>query len=295
VLERANNHAGLAQVWRGFARAAASQGQYGAAREATERVLAYTSETAWPALSGPTVGLPGALTHGPEPADSALAILDRLLPAAPHPRTLMFRAMLLGMLARFEEAWSVALEAHGRVSERTGDHGGFALAAIALLQGDYESAERHWRPYCEFLREHNQRSLLSTAAPELGRVLCRLGRHEEAEPLAQLGRELGDRHDIPTQMRWRQAQALVLASRGQDAEAERLAREAVEIGDRTDMLNAQGDAYLDRAEVLRRAGRVEDAVAALEQALDRYHRKNNVAKVFQVRAQLGAPRSTAAS
>ena len=50
---------------------------------------------------------------------------------------------------------------------------------------------------------------LSTYAPTLGRSLCALGRYDEAEPLAELGRELGDDDDSSTQMLWRQVQALV--------------------------------------------------------------------------------------
>ena len=71
--------------------------------------------------------------------------------------------------------------------------------------------------------------------------------------------------------------AKVLARRGEHAEAERLAREAVAIGDGTDMLNPQGDANADLAEVLLRGGKTHEAAAALTQALDRYERKGNVA------------------
>ena len=77
-------------------------------------------------------------------------------------------------------------------------------------------------------------------------------------------------------MLWRQVRAKVLARRGEHAEAERLAREAVAIGEKTDMLNAQGDAYADLAEVLLLGGQADEAAAALEQALDRYERKENL-------------------
>ena len=87
---------------------------------------------------------------------------------------------------------------------------------------------------------------------------------------------------------WRQVQGLVLASRGEYAEAERLVRDAIAIVDRTDALNHQGDARCDLAEVLERAGRAGDAKAALEQALERYERKRNLAMVAQVRKRLGA-------
>ena len=137
------------------------------------------------------------------------------------------------------------------------------------------------------------RGLLSTYAPQLGRSLCALGRYDEAEPLAQLGRELGGEQDVATQMLWRQVQALVHAHRGEHAEAERLAREAVAIAERTDALNFQGDALCDLAEVLAAAGRSDEAAAALEQALERYERKKNLAMIAQVHRRLDALRKAA--
>src|SRR5262249_9037720 len=131
-----------------------------------------------------------------------------------------------------------------------------------------------------------QRGLLSTFAPLLGRSLCALGEYDEAEPQAQLGRELGEEHDVATQAVWRQVQARVDSSRGLDAEAEVLAREAVALIDRTDALNCQGAALADLGEVLAGAGRVEEAAAAFGEALDRYELKRNVAAATQVRSRL---------
>ena len=84
----------------------------------------------------------------------------------------------------------------------------------------------------------------------------------------------------------RQVQALVHAHRGEHGEAEALAREAVALIERTDGLNYQGDALCDLAEVLHAAGRSDEARAALEQALERYERKKNLAMAAQVRDRL---------
>ena len=46
------------------------------------------------------------------------------------------------------------------------------------------------------------------------------------------------------------------------------------------------DAYCDLAEVLAGAGRLPEATEALEQALERYERKKNLAMVAQVRPRL---------
>jgi tetratricopeptide (TPR) repeat protein len=161
---------------------------------------------------------------------------------------------------------------------------------VARLAGDHEGAARALQAYCDWLEEHDQSGFLSTFAPDLGRSLCVLGRYDEAESLAQLGRKLGDEQDASTQMLWRQAQALVHAHRGQHNEAERLAREAVAIGERTDALNFQAAAFCDLGEVLAAAGRDEEAAEALEQALERYERKKNLAMVAQVRPKLEALR-----
>lgn len=236
------------------------------------------------------------LVLGPTPADEALRTLDAVLPETPHPQPLLFRAQLLAMLGRFDEAWASALEASERLREITAgaDRRGEApLAEIAALSGDFERAASHLQGFCDFLTAHGQHGLLSTFAPMLGRVLCQLGRYEEAEPQAQLGRELGEEHDIATQALWRQVQALVDANHGRHAEAEALAREASAIMERTDALNYQGAALNDLAEVLICSGRRQEAHDALSRALSRYRRKMNLAAAAQTRARIATLRKDA--
>ena len=105
-----------------------------------------------------------------------------------------------------------------------------------------------------------------------------------ADPMLHLF--CGASDDALTQMLWRQARAKVLAHRGDHAEAERHTREAVGIGEGTDMLNAQGDAHGDLAEVLLLAGKPAEAAAALEQALERYERKGNLVMAERTRTRL---------
>jgi tetratricopeptide (TPR) repeat protein len=90
---------------------------------------------------------------------------------------------------------------------------------------------------------------------------------------------------------WRQVQARVLAYRGESESAEALAREAIAIVEQTDGLNMAGDAYGDLADVLTASGRTDEAAEALEQALDRYERKKNLAMVAQVKPKLEALRT----
>ena len=202
----------------------------------------------------------------------------------------LHRSLLLAMLGRFDEAWLTARESSQRAQALTGNSQAQFPAQIATLEGDHAAAVECWRDHCHLLERHGDRATLSTAAPLLGRSLCALGRYEEAAPLAQLGRELADASDIVTQALWRQVEARVLGSEGRAGEAKTLAQEAVELADRTDGLQMQGDALCDLAEVLAAVARDDEAAVALEQALERYERKKNLAMVAQVRSRLEALR-----
>jgi len=85
---------------------------------------------------------------------------------------------------------------------------------------------------------------------------------------------------------WRQVRAKVLARRGELETAERLAREAVELAETTDSLNWRGDARRDLAEVLRLAGRTQEAADAARSALSLYEQKGNVVMAGRARAVL---------
>jgi class 3 adenylate cyclase/tetratricopeptide (TPR) repeat protein len=292
MLERAGDDAGLAEVWHmlGFG-VANMRGHWAEQADAEERAFLHARRAGRP---WQPVGFVLPLVIGPVPAGAALERLDELAPD-PTPLTLSRRCVLVAMLDRVEEARQVALQAHERLVEQTGQwFACWPLAEIALLAGDLDGAARHLRTYCEWLDETENYAYLSTLLPLLGRVLCALGRYDEAEPLAQRGRELGDEQDAVTQALWRQVQALVHASRGQQADAERLAREAVAITENTDSLWRQGDALCDLADVLQAAGRHDEAAAALREALDRYERKEIIPLVRRTSERIATLEETPA-
>jgi class 3 adenylate cyclase/tetratricopeptide (TPR) repeat protein len=287
LLEAAGDDAGLAHVYAALGDAANHRGRFAEQAESVEHAL-HHARLAGRQMQLPSPGTTFQYVIGLEAADELLEKIDRLLQESTHPGLLLNRARLLAMLDRFEEAWPLALQASERLRELTGDDGGeHYVAEVATFAGDEESAAGYLRARCDRLEALHRLNNLSTYAPMLGRVLCALGRYDEAEPQARLGRELGHEQDLLTQSLWRQVQARVLAHRGQHGEAERLAYEAVGIAERTDGLNFQGDALCDVAEVLSEAGRNMEAAAALTQALDRYERKRNVAMGRRVRERLG--------
>ena len=286
LLERAGDHAGLADVWHmlGFG-VANVRGHWAEQAHAEEQELLHARRAGRPSQR---FGFALPLVLGSVPAAEALERLDQF-ETEPTPETLGFRAWLLAMLDRIDEGRPLALQAAERFNEQTGGrHGLWPLAEIALLAGNLDEAARHLREMCESLAEDENYAFLSTYAPTLGRVLCALGRHDDAEPLARRGRELGSEDDAATQILWRQVQALVCSARLQHAEAERLAREAVAITERTDGLQFQGDALCDLAEVLDAAGRRNEALAALRGALERYERKQIIPLARRTRERIAA-------
>ena len=287
LLERTGDHAGLVHVWRWLGYGVANfRGRWGDWAQAAERALRYARLAGQQPAS--LFGLELALASSPRPADEALAALDRALPDSPHPSATLTRAWLLAMLGRFDEASPIEQEASGRLLELHGDndHSSWMRGAIEELKGDLAAAARYTREACVRSEAQGLRFLLSSAAPMLGRQLCALGEYEEAAQWAKRARELDVRGNVLGEASLRQVEALILAHRSEYARAEQTAREAVEIIERTDGLNYQGDAYSDLADVLMSAGRGDEAAQALEQALERYARKKNLAMVAQVRPRL---------
>jgi tetratricopeptide (TPR) repeat protein len=287
LLEARADHAGLTYIWGALGGVASWRGQFEDYARAAEHALHHSQ------LAGIRkthfYGLPAALTLGPRPAGEALQTLDDLVPGqlSLPPAFNDHRAWLLAMLDRLDEASQTARAAAERRSE-LGLPPGALQPEVTLLAGDDERAVLQLQEFCDYLDANGWHGNLSGYGPMLGRVLCRLGRHGEAEPLAQQGRALADPSDIWALTIWRQVQALVEASRGNHAEAERLAREAVEIIARSDALNLQGDALTDLAQVLAAAERHDEAAAAYRAAFERYERKQNIPLARRTRERLAA-------
>ena len=288
LLEAAGDDDGLIHVWDALAWAANMRQHFEDWAHAAELAMRHARRAGHPVLGWLMMMLAVPLGHGPRPASEALATLDGALADRPYPGGLLVRALLLAMLDRIEEAWSVALPAEERLRQLGFATGGEWLGEIAHVAGDYEAASVYLRNACEALEASGNFGELSTYAPLLGRALCKLDRYDEAELLAQRGRELGDPDDIATQTIWRQTQALVCSARGEHHDAEHLAREAVDLSRRSDSLFGQGDALCDLAEVLEAARRRNEAVAAWQEALDRYERKQLIPLARRVRERLAA-------
>ncbi len=287
LLEQAGDHAGLVHLWDVLGHGVAnSRTRYDDWAHAAEEAIRHARLAGRQPSSGGFLGV--ALLNGPRPANEALETFERLEERA-VPWTDFLRAWFFAMLGRLDEARSLAEAAYVRDREQGGGwHADWITAEIANLAGDHETASSRLEDVCAWLSARGQVGYLCTYAPACGRQLCILGRYEEAEEMARLGREAVEDNDIAAQAAWRQVQARVQASRGEHAEAERLAREALQLLEQTDGLQAQGDALCDLAEVLDAEGRHDEAAAALRTALARYEQKRIIPLASRVRDRLAA-------
>ena len=198
------------------------------------------------------------------------------------------RAGLIAMLGRFDEAWALALPVAERARELNGDDAAdFALGEIAVTRGRSWSCGGLVPPRLPRLRSAWDAGRCSRASRRSSAARCASSAATtKRSRWPSRGASSETSRDYVTQMYWRQVKALVLAHRGEHREAERLARESVQVTEATDALNDQADAYYYLARVLAKRGDRDDAAEALEQALDRYERKKNLAMVAQVKPKL---------
>jgi tetratricopeptide (TPR) repeat protein len=289
VLEAAGDDDGLFHVWQALGSVANMNSQMAAWAQALEQAREHGHRAGHPIRGSRAMSVP--LAMGPLPASQALAKLDSILGDEPLSGDLAIRAVLLAMLDQVEQAWEVGIPANERSLELGITSSTIWLAELARIVGDDEAAADYLRTGCQDLESSGRTAVLSTYAPELGRMLWTLGHYDEAEQLARRGRELGDPDDVWTQAIWRQAQALVDSTHARHDEAAQLAQEAIDWISHSDALIRQGDAYSDLAKVLEAAGRPDDALAAWQQALDRYECKEVIPLARRTRERLAAVKS----
>ena len=293
VFEAAGDDMALYIAYSALAEVATMRGQMRAGLEAYERGFAHARQAGHlPPESDASRA--HARVFGATPVVEALAWLDENEPRAGRDHLLRaYRAEALAMLGRIDEARAILAQARAELVERGG---GVSLAAITafesvaveLLADDPTAAGEFVAAGFKLLEKPGDRTYLSAAAALAAHVLYVLDRPGDADSWAGRAIQLGASDDVVPQMLWRQVRAKVLARRGEHAEAEQLAFEAVAIGEGTDMLNGQGDAYADLAEVLRLNGKAGKAAAVLERALDCYERKGNLVMARRIRDRLAA-------
>jgi class 3 adenylate cyclase/tetratricopeptide (TPR) repeat protein len=300
VLEELGNDRCLARAWRLLAEVHHLSGQLRAAEENLDRALEHarrardrTEETAGLNL------LVDVVAFGPTPVVDAKRRVTEVLE---DPEDLMLEAralralgILLAMERRFEDARKLIGDAKA-IYENLGLKGYVANTAthssadVERRSGDMAAAERELRFARDVYEETAAETELPNVAARLGQILCDQGRYEEAESLAGIAETDAAGSDYFLQPLWRRVKARALAQRGALGSAEALAREAVRLSRESDDLDNLGDALVDLAEVMRLAGRPEEAASATEEALRLHEQKGNIVSVEKARfllAELG--------
>jgi tetratricopeptide (TPR) repeat protein len=284
-LEQIGDHEDLAAAWSLVAFAENLRGTWTGMVPALERVAEHARLAGNRRRENEVLFFLGpAIFWGPTPVSEGLPRAEAIVESAgtlAWGKAWASRAVVgfYGMQGRFEEGRELAaragsiLEELGRPIER------YTLAfwtgPLELLAGDPVAAEREAAAACDVLEAAGEKGFLSTMATLLADALSEQGRLDEAEAAVRRSREAATSDDFNAQAAWRASQAKILARRGELAEAEQLAREAIEIIDRSDELSHQGDLRVGLAEVLRLAGRTDESIRVLEQALERYEQKEN--------------------
>jgi tetratricopeptide (TPR) repeat protein len=164
-------------------------------------------------------------------------------------------------------------------------------ARVEVLAGDLAAAESHLRRDDAQLAELGEHYFRSEVAGMLGRVLMLRGDEAEAEAFVVLAEALSDADDAGSQVLWRSARARLLATSNPQRALE-LARGAVDVAETTADLLLRGDAWSDLGEVHLDASGVDDAMGALEHALELYELKGDTTSTDRARrriAELRAP------
>jgi class 3 adenylate cyclase/tetratricopeptide (TPR) repeat protein len=202
-----------------------------------------------------------------------------------------YRANSLAMLGRFDEARKILAKDRAELKARGGgtllaNLTAFESVWVELWAGDPAAAAKYgvegWRMHAE---QGNERFATHAAANVAGAFYA-LDRLDEAEDWVERAVGAATEDDLWIGTQWRSVKAKVFARRGSFEDAERLAHEAVALVGETDMLDFQADTYADLGEVLDLAGRPGEAVSALEQALERYERKENLVSAERTRTRL---------
>jgi class 3 adenylate cyclase/tetratricopeptide (TPR) repeat protein len=296
VFEAAGDDAALARAWRLLAFVDGLACLWGSRAEALEQALAPAQRSGDKRQEAAILGgLAQSLYFGSTPARDGIRRCQEILAHAAG--LLRVEASVRVSLAGLQAMQKGFVEARrnyrrGREIEQ---ELGFKLRAAAgtmidanveLLAGDLAAAERELRWGFDTLEAMGETGFLSTVAAMLAGVTYAQGRYEEAEHLAEISEQATAADDLISHVLWRTVRAKLLARRGEHAEAERLAREAVGRMAQTDELDRHGDTLLDLAEVLRLAGREQEATPVVAEALELYEQKENLVSAGKARELL---------
>jgi predicted ATPase/class 3 adenylate cyclase len=164
-------------------------------------------------------------------------------------------------------------------------HSRDVAALVETLAGNPAGAETELRTSYEELRETGEKTFLAENTAQLAQALYAQGKYEEAERFVQISEATSSGR---AQKAYSGPVRAKLLARHGDRQAEAVAREAVAIWSDRDVPLWHGYALMDLAEVLRLAGRAQEAVPVVEEAAELFERKGITPAAETARALLAA-------
>jgi DNA-binding SARP family transcriptional activator len=298
VLEAAGDDRALGRAWYcvAFVRGAFFC-EYQAMEQAAAHVGQCYRRARWP-LSAAVDMLGLALTFGPTPVDEAVARLSQFAAEDVGLWTTANTRLWIGQLEAMRANFDLArdhIECARRIFRDLGalaairEVCGRASAAVELMAGFPDRAERMLRDACEHLIAVGQRPVLATWAAELAVALYELDRFDDAAEWVRVARESAGDDDLDAVLARLPVEAKLHARRGRLVEAEETARQATDVVARTDSPNRRAAALLALADVRELCGVEGEPGQLRREALGLYIRKGNSAAAADLRAKHGEP------
>jgi class 3 adenylate cyclase len=286
VFRAANDDVGLAKAWILLAEAHWTRGSCGDMEIVLEDALhAAERGGAERELRWVMRALMRAALLGPRRVDDAILRCRGLQERGSGDSALCANGdSMLAVLEAMRGSADEARRLYGR-SKRTLEEAGLKtmLASLQmyagmaeLVSGDPAAAERELRLGYGLLDEMGEQDRLSTTAAYLARALVAQDRFGEADVVARVSEQSASDDDLASQVISRGTRARIVARSDVNGSAEQIARGAVELSRKTDLLDIQGDALVDLADVLTVLGRTNEAADALAEAAALYELKGNV-------------------
>jgi class 3 adenylate cyclase/tetratricopeptide (TPR) repeat protein len=295
VLEAAGDDLGLAKAWHFLGAIDHGLGHEVAAQEEWERSIEHARRAGsrWDEIMG-LESLVWVAVWGPTPRTEALRRCSGLLEEVKgHPELEAHVLGALSCLRALEGQFDEARALNARRTETLNELGLMLIQAmeaysagwVELLAGDAAAAEGVLRPNYETLEELGATGSVQVVGSYLAQAVCTQGRFEEAESLALTVEQL-DPTGVAEVALARSVRAKAIAALGRMEEGELLARQAVALIDQTEFPVDRADMRMDLAEVLRLAGRPDEAAQALMEALRLHEQKGNLVSAERTRALL---------
>lgn len=288
VFESAGDDLGQARACIRMAQERQLHGRHGEADVLLSRALNHARRSGAEPERALALGAIGvSLWRGPEPVPSAVSRGRRLMVEHGEQRPTVRLtlncplAVLLALQERWDDAQACLAGARRLAGELGYAEGRVVLplfaATVATLADDQALALDLLDEADGAARELRAEGLRHAVARDAARLLVDAGRHDEAA--ARLTAAPGPAHAAPAASDAADLDGLlarIAAARGDAEEAERLAARAVRTANDTDSPVVLALAWLDRADVLRRAGRTDESGQAATQAARHFGAKGHV-------------------